>query len=533
MVSLVITTGQDHKLIGTSDETLSRAHLAAEHEREATSTSNVTSYSDRDGSDQIMADASIVYSDLALQQGKPQEALIHAKRSLRIIARAWKRAERHQLSRAKKTPSPDDTAMERLVEESSNMNLLTTAAGLSQVQNVEIGPSAWMLARPMFRCFVHLSQVYAHHGMFQDTIYYAEQAHKIAVSIDSTNYIVEALALIGSAWLKAGNIEKASEFLMQAKNLASVQKEAQALVVLSGNLGSLHSIHDDKTAELAAYGEAESTLNSLTNSTYISDLDRIFDVSVILQVEMSRLAIDDSRKRGRPQRKTVAKAPAKKRETVSKQPADPSISISDQCVRLVSLKGAILRQKARSFARWNRFEDSSTTIEEAAEYSLSALDVIDAHITQAECLFRQSSALLPADSVYSVLQDSTISFPSVVGAKIASSSDRASAVRSTPPRKNHNGSARNTSSSHGSPVNWVDPLKQAHDHLVEAYSTASQISSTRVLNQIASFLNTTSLLLSTYHGLKLKTFQPGAVASALGKPSQVQYLKREADNTQS
>lgn len=354
--------------------------------------------------------------------------------------------------------------------------------------------------------------------MFQDTIYYAEQAHKIAVSIDSTNYIVEALALIGGAWLKAGNTEKATEFLTQAKDLASVQKEAQTLVVLSGNLGSLHSVHGDKTAELAAYGEAERTLNSLTNSTYISDLDRVFDVTVILQAEISRLTIDDTKKRGRPQRKTVTKAPARKREAVSKQPATTPVSVSEQCVGLVSLKGAILRQKARSFARWNRFEDSSMVLEEAAEYSLSSLDAIETHVAQAECLFRQSSALLPSDSVYSVLQDSTISFPAVVGAK-AASLERVSAVRTTPPKK----TPRNASLPRGSTMSWVDPLKQAHDHLIEAYSTASQISSTRVLTQIASFLHTTSLLLSTYHGLKLKAFQPGAVASALGKSLKLQY----------
>ncbi|KAL5354777.1 separin protein [Pseudogymnoascus australis] len=506
------------------DETLSRAHQAAEHENKTTSGSNATSYSDRDGNDRIIADASIVYSDLALQQGKPQEALVHAKRSLRIIARAWKRAERNQLSRAKKIQSSDDSTMEKLGEESSNLNLSTTSPGLPQVQNTEIGPSAWMLARPMFRCFIHLSQVYTHHGMFQDTIYYAEQAHKIAVSIDSTNYIVEALALIGGAWLKAGNIEKASEFLTQAKDLASVQKEAQALVVLSGNLGSLHSVHGDKSAELAAYGEAERTLSSLTNSTYIGDLDRVFDVTVILQAEISRLTIDDTKKRGRPQRKTVAKAPARKREAVSKQPATVPISIAEQCVGLVSLKGAILRQKARSFARWNRFEDSSIVLEEAAGYSLSSLDAIETHVARAECLFRQSSALLPADSVYSVLQDSTISFPAVVGVKTASL-ERVSAVRTTPPKKN---APRNASLPRGSTMSWVDPLKQAHDHLVEAYSTASQISSTRVLTQIASFLNTTSLLLSTYHGLKLKAIQPGAVASAL-ELAKTAAVQRERD----
>ncbi|KFY46711.1 hypothetical protein V495_02284 [Pseudogymnoascus sp. VKM F-4514 (FW-929)] len=508
------------------DETLTRAHQAAEHENETTNVGNATSYSDRDGNDRIIADASIVYSDLALQQGKPQEALIHAKRSLRIIARAWKRAERHQVSRARKTQSSDDSAMDRMVEESSNLNLSTTSAGSPQVQNIEIGPSAWMLARPMFRCFVHLSQVYTHHGMFQDTIYYAEQAHKIAVSIDSTNYIVEALALIGGAWLKAGNTEKATEFLTQAKDLAAVQKEAQTLVVLSGNLGSLHSVHGDKTAELAAYGEAERTLNSLTNSTYISDLDRVFDVTVILQAEISRLTIDDTKKRGRPARKTVAKAPARKKEAVSKQQATAPISISEQCVGLVSLKGAILRQKARSFAKWNRFEDSSMVLEEAAEYSLSSLDAIETHVAQAECLFRQSSALLPSDSVYSVLQDSTISFPAVVGSKTASL-ERVSAARTTPPRKNQS-SARNASVPRGSTMSWVDPLKQAHDHLVEAYSTASQISSTRVLTQIASFLNTTSLLLSTYHGLKLKAYQPGAVASALELAKAI-AVQRERD----
>lgn len=535
-----------HGLTGASEETLSSAHIIATQANKISKDSTAASCSEKDGNDRIMADAAIVYSDLSLQRGKAQEALLHAKRSLRIIARAWKRAERHQMSRARSL-SCEQITVEKLTEETSHMSMSTAAVASSPAQNSIVGPSAWMLARPMFRSFIHLSQVYAHHGMFQDTIYYAEQAHKIAINIDSTYYIAEALALMGSAWLKAGTIDKACEFLTQAKSIGSVYKETQASVILNGHLGSLYNRQGDKKAELAAYDDAELTLKSLISPTYINDLDRILDAAVMLETEMSRLAIDNRKKQPILPRKRVLRAPTKKgeaisktltrraptkkapisktlarraptkKEAASKTMTDPLSSISDQSVHLLSLRGALLRQKARSFIQWDRSEEATAIMEEADFCSFGLFDVIDNHVTLAEQLFQQSLALLPADSVYSVLQESTISFPAIVGAKTAPACDRALAVRSPLPRRNHNSSLRNPSHSRGLCTTWVDPLKQAHEHLLEAYATASQVASTSIINTIASFLNTTTLLLSTYHGNKQKATHPGTAASTLGK----------------
>jgi separase len=432
------------------------------------------------------------------------------------MARAWKRAERQQTLRPKSLSSEDITA-DKMAEETSHLNMSTASAGIFTMQSSIVGASAWTLVKPMFRSFVHLSQVYAHHGMFQDTIYYAEQAHKIAVNIDSTNYIAEALVVMGNAWLRAGTVDKASEFLMQAKDLESVYKETQASVILKSHLGSLYNRQGDNAAELQAYQEAELTLNSLIDSTNISDLDRVLDAAAVLQAEMSRLTIDNRTKQTRLPRKTVSrkKAPVKKAGAVLKASVEPVVSASDQCLHLMSLKGTLLRQKARSFIQWQRSEEVSVIMKEAGSCSFGVFDAIDNHLTLAEHLFQQSSALLPADPVYSVLQESTISFPAIVGAKTASTSDRTSGVRCTPPRKNQTSSSRTTSLSRGSSTTWIEPLKQAHEHLLEAYSIASQISSTRVLNQIASFLNTTTILLSTYHGNKLRTTHPGATAGVL------------------
>lgn len=483
---------------------------------------------DRDSFDRILSDASIVMSNLALQRGKPQEALLHAKRSLRIIARAWKKAERQHISKTQ-PQAPDESVMDQTTEGMADLTMNTTVSSSPSVvtlPNDFIGSSSWGLVKPMFKCFIHLSDVYAHHGMFQDTLYYAEQAHKIAVNIDSMNYVAEALLAMGNAWLKAGTIEKASDYLEKSKGTNSVFRERQASVVLQTHLSKLYNKQGYQKAELSAYTEAESILSSLLDPSNIHQIDSVMD-SADAELARSKMEIEKRKKAATilPPKRTITrrKVPTKAGDA-AKPAAESTTSTSDHCLPLLSLKGSLLRQKARSYIKWERYDEVAGVLSEAGTCWSSTLDAIDHRLTQAEDLFHQCAVLLPSDPIYTSLQDSTISYPAVIGGK-AILSDRLSSLATATPR-NTAASRRNASQSK---VNtWSELLKLAHDHLVEAYAMASQISSTHLMNHVASFLNTTSVLLSTYHGSKFKPVHPGA-STAVHELAKAISIERERD----
>jgi separase len=452
-------------------------------------------YADKEVVERNISDASIVLSLLNLERGNPRSALLHARRSLRIMARAWRGMERQQKadiqsSQTSPVESPDSTV---------NLSMSMNVTGIvSTVEKQSLGPSAWGLIRPMFRSLAHLSRIYAHHGMFQDTIYYAEQAHKIATIIKSSHYIAEALALTGSTWLRAGTLDKASEQLLQARGLSASLKETQFSVLVNAHLGMLHNMNGDKAAELAVYNDAESTLKVLLDSKYISDLDRIVDAAAELEIEMSRLALENRKTpavRKVAVRRTVA---VKKGEPLLKAVAEASMSASQECLTLMSLKGVILRQKAKAYLLWRRCDEAMAILKEATSLSCGQMDAIDHHVSLARQYFLQSADQMASDPVYSVLQDSTISFPAVICTSKAITSERLSGTKASPPSKKSAAvSGRNPSRARGSTTtNFFDNLRQAQDHLWEAYHVAAQVSSTAVIHTIATILNATVILLS-------------------------------------
>lgn len=171
-----------------------------------------------------------------------------------------------------------------------------------------------------------------------------------------------------------------------------------------------------------------------------------------------------------------------------------------------------MRQNARSLIKRGKADDAMRVMVEAALCRFTTHDAIDEKLTFAEHYFHECAALLPSDPVYSVLQDSTISYPAIVAGK-AVQLEKSPGLKASPQKKT-GVVRRNVSQVRG--TTWSELLKQAHEHLIEAYSLASQISSMQLMSHIAAFLNTTSILLSTYTGTKAKTVHPAASAAVHG-----------------
>lgn len=468
----------------------------------------------------LAAHAFLVHSLLALERGAAETALGHAKRSVKLIRYCWVKIAVHMKS---KITTLGATSTESLAEDVLNSSISTSPPLLAVPPYEQLpGPSAWALVGPLFKGLSHLSTLYAHNGMFQETIYYAEQAHKLVQLIDSGAYLATALTATGNTWLRAGKLDEASEFFVKAKQFTTSSCESLTAVVLNCQLAKLHGLLDNREATLAAYNNAYNTLETMSSIEYIGNIDRIHNPTAMLEEEMSRLTL----KIGKPttSRKGVAakKSSNKKNVTLSKSLVEVPTSISDECIRLASLKGLLLRQKASAFMVWKRCEEAVAILKEADAFLHREIDTIDQHMSSAKQLLLQSVEQMSADPVYSVLQDSTISFPAVVSSsKVATfTSEKPSGMRVTPPRKHQSTlSARDNHRPKSlSPSGFFDKLREAQERLAEVHSVAVRLSSTAVIHSLSSLLCAVNILLSAAGPFLGKTVaHPNLATCSMGK----------------
>jgi separase len=451
---------------------------------------------ERNQRNSIIAKASFVHSLLALDRGVSHAALTHAKRSVRLLHRAWANVE-HMVKKAKSTSPASSAAMiEQLTTNVSQMSVSDDTTMQNSAPDTVVGPLFWPLVSQLFRSLIHLSTMYAHHGMFQETIYYAEQAQKFATNVNADAYNLEALTLTGSTWLKAGTSDKAAEFLMQAKAIESPSPNLHS-VMLQSHFASLYSQDDDDAAELTAYQSAEATLEKLTDASFIDNLEN-FNGSPSLEAQMSQLALSKPKttRKAPATRKTTtrAKTPAERRGTTRSKASAPSTSATTlERGLLTSIKSKVLRQKAQSLLLKQSIEEASSIINEAKMNSHGHIDEISQHTSTALQLLQQSIAQMTADPVYSVLQESTISFPSVIVSKTEkSTADRSTNIRLSPPKKTTvRGRARSPTCS-----GFFEMLRQAQEHLSEAQSLAIHKAPTAVIHSISSLMSSVVVLLS-------------------------------------
>ncbi|KAI9735299.1 MAG: hypothetical protein M1818_006493 [Claussenomyces sp. TS43310] len=473
------------------EETLQLTQLLAEQESDISKSQHPSSVQ-RLQHFQMLADASLLHSNFEMHRSTFPIALGHARRCVRLMRRAWNMLEKQtKVENATVRVSDGDDG----AQDESDLSMSTTfAISIPSIDEQVPGPAFWPLIYPLFRSLSHLSQIYAHQGMFQETMYYAEQAQSVVRQLGTSMHAAQASASLGSIWMGAGVLDKASKLLLQANDISVFTGKSAISVMIGSYLGKLHGILGSREEELTAYGDALAALENLTDIKYISGLDLIVDPASALEAEMSSLSLAP-RKVARPRRTApLSKSVAKKPPARSEATVVESSSVSDECLSLKSLKGLVLRHKARALLQWKRCEQAHLLLKESDACAVRQDDSIQQHLGMAKQLVHEGIVQMTTDPVYSVLQDSTISYPSITGPTKAgtTSSERNSVARLSPARKKQ-GNGRSKSPSGTS---FIDKLRQAQDHLLEALSVGMQISPTALLHEISTLLSTTMILLS-------------------------------------
>ncbi|OIW33794.1 hypothetical protein CONLIGDRAFT_667037 [Coniochaeta ligniaria NRRL 30616] len=442
----------------------------------------------------LFAYASYLRGVAALELGSSHHALAYCRDSVRVLFAEWTRLE-SQLTgtKDKKATAADDstTAID-----------LSAAEGTNTAAPVITGPDFWMYFRHLFRALLQLSSIYAHLGMYQQTTYYAESAEKMARATNSRFHIAQATTWMASVYLKASKPEKSAELVGHARTALQADYQSCSSLSLLCQMATVYRGLRDFTAETEMVEMAEGILSKLNPKTIANEAATQVSETADLETKMAKLDIKE-KPAVRTTRRTVRQPPVKKpasRTTVAKSkaatlPPTPNLATGDPYV--ATLRAGVLVQKAMSLLSQKNWTVAASLLREAVSLPKQSSGLGSRHVVMAACLLGQSLESMARDSVFSVVHDSTLSFPTLAGA--THDRDRLSLTKHSPPRK-----GRSTATAHKKeaskdsvPAGFSLSLLEAQELLLEAHAEVALTGDGSLLHRISAMLQTVTLVLST------------------------------------
>lgn len=445
----------------------------------------------------MMAQASLLYSAVALGRGDAPCALTHARNAARVLFQEWARLEQQvakaSLSTLAVSPDASGTKMDRSLAEATEKS--------KDVSPKISGPEAWKLAHPVLRGLLFLSNTYAHLGMYQETVYYAEQAQKVAQAADSEAYLAECDAWISFISTRAGKVDDALKSVNEVKSRLNPDDYSSKLVSLHCQLSNIYREARDFESEKGMLEAAEAMLRQMAGSQENNEVTTKSQVSVVAEKKTTKLAIRDKatvtatagRIRAPVSRTAATKAASKK--AITTKPA-PVITIKAEVedAHLVSLKASVFVEKASSMLHQKDWAGAWQFLQEVRLSSKLASNLLSELVATARSLLGQSMDQMAKDAVYSVIQESTLSFPSVNSASNLDKLDRFSMIKASPPRKL--ASSPTPPISKSAPQGYLESLREAREYLLEAHTVAAVLGDGREVHRILCMLQTVVIILS-------------------------------------
>ncbi|KAI0603200.1 peptidase family C50-domain-containing protein [Biscogniauxia sp. FL1348] len=450
-----------------------------------------------------IAYASFLNSMLALERGNSHHALQFAKTAVKILFHDWTQME--ELRTSSVDVSLEDVSQAESLDESSSLN--GSRLGRPDLVRANTGPEFWALVYPLYRFISRLSTIYAYLGMYQETLYYAEQAQKVAKSMASSGYIAQSTAWLASVSLKAGDIKKATELAAEAKPLLFLSEPTYTSFNAVCQLISIYRESNDTDAEAEIVSQAETMLEEMKKDRqFIGDSRKLELEAGVAEVSVKETASvrPASRATKMPRATKAVGKPAATKAVAkrAKTPVEGQTQPKAEDAQLSFLRASILQCRSISLLENRDWTAAVTALRSACEFTKLSADVSQVHFLMGVALVGQSLEQMGRDSVFSFIQDSTLSFPSVAGSpKAKATTITASEKSSSPPRKARSMTVQDKQ-------NFVENLREAQEHLLEAHAIASLNGDGNLVHRIAIALQNVVLLLSNTCSSKIATSHP-------------------------
>ncbi|KAJ6000051.1 Peptidase C50 separase [Penicillium waksmanii] len=399
--------------------------------------------------ERLVADAAFVQSRLSTAQGSMTHALYFAKLSVRLNCRIWAKVERlAQKKQDKSLSAAGSSDMDAVAEGVAKLDLSQNGSSPDVSPSYIQGAPFWPHLGSHHTCLLNLATLSAHHGLFQDAIYYGEQALKIDKTLDANIRLVAAQTQLGCYRTIGGDVVEGQELLLAASESSKQLPASVETVSLQMALASLYKAqgHHDKALRLLQ--EADKVITAVISSDTISISDG--PNVAALEEKMERLQVRTTRRaQGAATTTTTATTGRRTRSTSSaasnttitnakrtSAPKTPRPEAQAQSQSLLRLKGDVLRQQADCLRALRDFDRSARTLAEARQFATARESKVSLEIGESEHLLAEAIRKFASHAVYCVLPESTISLPSLkTPTKIVEEITPPAATKSTTARK--------------------------------------------------------------------------------------------------
>lgn len=514
MVSPLVLKLMRMKLINHSESTLCAAEKIAHDDPCFLSLSKPsTTLSGRVRFNRVIANACYVYSLLALENGNFDGALRYAKRCVTLNRRVWATLENRTSTKRVSRPDSGDSEIEGLTEglANSTSSVREVPVVMSITHDSLNGAAFWSFIPFLYRGLSHQSQVFAHQGMFQEAVYFAEQADKVAVAVSSRSLRIDNLGRRADYWTQGGRADKAQDLLDSVK--PSYSDKNVALARYHCSAASVFHANGEFEKETDAYERAETLLHDLSIPSFIQQLDKIVSAEDVLVNEISAMKLDANTTKKQPKttrgRKPIAKAPARTARKVAPPKSQiTTTSTADECFRLSGLQGDVLCRKAMAMLLQDKLSAAAELLERAESLQNGHQGSILQQSSNFKRWLAQSMKEMSADFTYNVLPESSISFPALARTErefsegsssrpeYLSPAHRASLMATSPVK---NGRGKKSAKD-----DFAATLQRARECIAEVYAVAIQTGSNSIVRQICRALGYVTVLLSATHATNTK-----------------------------
>ncbi|KAG0156236.1 hypothetical protein PDIDSM_3413 [Penicillium digitatum] len=446
--------------------------------------------------ERLVADAAFVQSRLFSAQGSATQALYFAKLSVRLNCRIWAKGERlAQRKQDKLLPAAGRSDIEFVADGIAKLDLSRKGSSSDVSASYIQGAPFWPHLGSHHTCLLNLATLSAHHGLFQDAIYYGEQALKIDKTLDANARLLAAQTQLGCHWILSGHMSEGQGLLFAA------ELESKKTVYLQMGLASLYKMQGAHDKALRVLLEAD----KITTAVISADVPANLEAEGMAEIEekMDKLRVRASSRRTptptttTTTRRTRATSSATVKPT-KKVPAPNPTLPEIQSKSILQLKGNILRQQADCLRELHDFEGSAQILAEARQFAVARESKISLEIGESEHLLADAIRRFASHAVYCVLPESTISLPSLkTPSKMA---DEPSLVPAKPSARRTRAPAKSTrTKAQRASDDFSVMLSKASDCLASVFSDATILGSTldshaasRLMSRISMLSHATS-----------------------------------------
>lgn len=428
--------------------------------------------------ERLVADAAFIHSRLSFAQGLTTQALFFAKLSVRLNCRLWAKVEKIAQKKQDKLLANGTSEMDSVVEGLSKLDVSQhmPESSISYSQ----GTPFWPHIGSHHTALLNLSRLSAHHGLFQDAIYYGEQALKVNKSLNASVRLVASQAHLGSHWILGGHISEGQDLLEAAAEISKHVDSGVELASLQMGLASLYNAQGRYKDELRALVDADKTLSAFGGFENLK-VSPVSSGVAGLEERMDKLKIHGTTRTTR-QQPTTGRRTRAATTTLTRSKTTPVVNANPPALQsksLLRLRGDILREQASCLRALRDFEQATNLLNDARKFSVSKDSEIPLHIRESEHFLAEAIRKFATHAVYCVLPESTISSPALQSPKkLAEAIPSGGATKPSTTRRQRAPSKATHSKASRASEDFCVMLSKAGDCLNSIFDEATVLGST-------------------------------------------------------